>query len=253
METFNKETLASLKRIIFEDIEVDDLDKENMTAKQASKFYQLTELFSSKYVHDVHYTQNALEKLYFSQKSTTTPFLARKSLLGLIDNPRKHHNTNCLGSATYVSAEMQKLGIPHNILFFDTIDKEGYCNYHASIVYKYMNKLRVCDLLLNNRYTSDNNFFLTCPYEGYFDIYEKITGKKTTSSETVLIDPNIYPNTNSLTVLSLREWPLERIGFLTNKKMNQVSSKAVQQHFRSKFNNEDIQKRAKSKRQNCPN
>jgi len=191
--------------------------------------------------------------MYSHEFASSNHYEARKKLIARIDNPKRKYHANCLVSATYMSNEMQKLGIPHNILLFLKYFEFGSMDYNGVILYKYKDELLVCDILANCTFTSSTGAFLAAPYDEYKEYYAARTGEEINNERILLFDDDLTSQKTTLEYIVLSEWNVEKLGFFTSKKNRRATTQLREVYYYKKFNNGELPSKRKSKIQNCPN
>ena len=246
MQKINKAVYEEAKQIVFDIKSAQGFPKENMSEQQSIRFIKIARDFSKNYVHDTNYICDSVNGLYASNEGIQNPYSARQRIIDLTNNPRRHHHTNCLASATYMSREMQKLGIPHNIIVFLTYKEDNtFDDYHGIVLYKYKDKLSVCDLYMGNQFPELAEYFLYFPYNKYIEYFELLTNSHVNLNKAFIYDTDIYPCGKSLLYLPLSEWDPNKIGFLNRKKAAEVSKALTAECYGIKFNQPPSEKQRK--------
>jgi len=229
----------NLFQSVLDEISIDNLDRENTNDRKLDKMLRIAMNFGRNYIHDCRYICKSVEKMYFTEEGNEEPYSARKKVVDLINNPRKPYHANCLASATYMSYEMQKLGIPHNVLFIDN-SYDSTSDYHGVVLYKYSDRYFICDVLSCHVMSQDMPFeiasrMLCYPFEDYSKFYETVMGGNFRSDNVTLYDSNIYPCGSPLSGVVLSEWPLDRVGLYSSDKWKEVFPKMRSAYYSKKF------------------
>lgn len=193
------------------------INEENTAQDKFEQFWELVTELSNNYLHDPKYVRDAVENLFFAREIDLE--VAKAALIKLVEAEKPHYRANCLAIAAYASNKLNKLGIAHNILAFNTIGPSGRPNYHAVIVYRYQEMLLVCDIPNKSvcQQQADNNPApLIFPFEEYPNMFNLMTGGTLLLDEAYLYDPNITAQ------IKLSDWPLADYGFFSEEKFKQI-------------------------------
>jgi len=215
-------------------VSVPNLDKEILNKVQLAKLLVTARELCNKYVHNYHYVKNDLNKLYFDQANEDL-FLVRQNLIKMTEHQHHPFQTNCLGITTYLSIELQKHKIPHNIVVFTTTTEYGGHSYHAVLLYKYLSLLLVCDITYSSTYPTNEDTLFLCPYDSYPKIYYLMTGESINLSTGIVYDPLIYRDAYPVYLMRLSDWSFEQFGLFSKDKLMKVNEDLRNIYYANKY------------------